>query len=131
MALVTSWTTRMKLRATIMGGTKVDLDAYQFFAVAGIEDIKPGERLFIEIGDKPIVLLNVNGALYALGDVCTHDGGPLGDGEIEGFDIICPRHGARFDIRTGEVLALPAVEDAPTYPVRVIAGQIEIGLQVK
>jgi 3-phenylpropionate/trans-cinnamate dioxygenase ferredoxin subunit len=111
-----------------MNETHFDLGTYQFFAVASVDDLKPGERLFIEIGDKPVVLLNVAGTLYALGDVCTHDGGPLGDGEIEGFDIICPRHGARFDIRSGEVLSLPAVVDAPAYPVRIIDGQIEIGI---
>jgi 3-phenylpropionate/trans-cinnamate dioxygenase ferredoxin component len=111
-----------------MNDSQSGLGTYQYFAIASVDDLKPGERLFIEIGERPIVLLNVAGTFYALGDVCTHDGGPLGDGEIEGFDIICPRHGARFDIRSGEVLSLPAVEDAPSYPVRITEGQIEIGV---
>jgi 3-phenylpropionate/trans-cinnamate dioxygenase ferredoxin subunit len=105
-----------------------NLDEYRFYTVAREEEIVPGERLFIEIGATPIVLLNIDGSLYALGDVCTHDNGPLGDGEIEGCEIICPRHGARFDVRTGEVLSLPAVVDAPAYPVRVIDGNVEIGI---
>lgn len=111
-----------------MHETHFELGTYHFYPIGSIDEVKPGERLFIEIGDKPIVLLNVAGALYALGDVCTHDGGPLGDGELEGFDIICPRHGARFDIRSGEVLSLPAVENAPAYPVKIVAGQIQIGV---
>jgi 3-phenylpropionate/trans-cinnamate dioxygenase ferredoxin subunit len=108
-----------------------NLDEYRFYSVATVEEIAPGERLFIEIGATPIVLLNAEGSLYAIGDICTHDNGPLGDGEIDGCDIICPRHGARFDVRTGEVLSLPAVLDAPVYPVRVVDGNVEIGIHKK
>jgi 3-phenylpropionate/trans-cinnamate dioxygenase ferredoxin component len=66
--------------------------------------------------------------LFALGDVCSHDNGPVGDGEIEDEQIICPRHGARFDIRTGKVKSLPALLDIPSYPVRVELGMIQIGI---
>jgi 3-phenylpropionate/trans-cinnamate dioxygenase ferredoxin component len=76
-----------------------------------------------------VVIFNLGGEYYAIGDVCTHDQGPLGEGEVEDYEIICPRHGARFDIRTGEVLALPAVQDVPTYPVRVNEGMVEIGVE--
>ena len=60
----------------------------------------------IEIDELPIAVFNVDGKFYAIGDVCTHDDGPLGDGELDGYQIICPRHGARFDIRSGKALTL-------------------------
>lgn len=84
--------------------------------------------MFIEIDGKPIVILNINGEYYSIGDVCSHDDGPVGEGNVEGYEIICPRHGARFDLRTGKVLALPAFVDIPAYPVRVVGDQIEIGI---
>jgi len=77
------------------------------------------------------VIFNIAGEYYAIADLCSHDDGPLGDGELEGFDINCPRHGAKFDVRTGDVLSLPAIVDIPAYPVRVRDGQIEIGLPVE
>lgn len=107
---------------------EIDLSDYTFYAVAKLSDLPPGERLFLEIGHDSIVMLNVAGNIYAIGDVCSHDSGPVGEGELDGFQIICPRHGARFDIRTGEVKALPAVADIPTFPVRVIEDDIEIGV---
>lgn len=107
---------------------EINLSDYTFYAVAKTSDLPEGERLFLEIGDEQIVILNVAGKLYALGDVCSHDGGPLGEGELDGCAIVCPRHGARFDIRTGAVLALPAVQDIPVYPLRVIEDNIEIGI---
>ena len=106
----------------------VDESQYQYYRLGSIEEIPPGERVFIEIGDIPIVVFNVGGNFYAIGDVCTHDGGPLGDGDLEDHQVICPRHGARFDIRTGEALTLPAVVATPWYPTRVIADQLEVGI---
>ncbi len=106
----------------------IELSDYSFYVVAKVEDIPPGKRIFVEIGDYPIVLFNIAGKLYAIGDVCTHDDGPLGDGELDGHQIICPRHGARFDVRNGKVLSLPAVVDIPTYPVRISEDDVEIGV---
>ena len=108
--------------------TKLDASKVEFVEIAPASELPNGERMFVEIGEKRIVLFNIAGSLYAIGDVCTHDQGPLGDGDLEGYDIICPRHGARFDLRTGEVLILPAVEDIPAYPVQVRDGKIEIGI---
>lgn len=93
------------------------------------EELPDGERLFIEVNDVSIVLINHEGNYYAIADLCTHDEGPLGEGEIEDHQIICPRHGARFDIRTGEVLTLPAIRDVSSYPVRVRDGMVEIGVE--
>lgn len=106
----------------------VDESQYTFYALGGVEEVAPGERIFIEIGDTPVVVFNVGGQFYAIGDICTHDGGPLGDGDLEDHHVICPRHGARFDIRTGEAVTLPAVTPTPWFPVRVVDGQIEIGV---
>ena len=108
----------------------VRLDAQQceFVAIAAADEISNGERLFVTIDDQAIVVFNIGGQFYAIGDVCTHDDGPLGDGEVEDLEVICPRHGARFDLRNGKAVALPAVVDIPAYPVRVVDGQIEIGL---
>jgi 3-phenylpropionate/trans-cinnamate dioxygenase ferredoxin subunit len=102
----------------------------EFVTVADVSDLPPGERLFIEIDQRSIVLFNIAGQYYAIADLCSHDDGPLGDGDLDGLEIICPRHGARFDIRTGKVLALPAVEDIPAYPVQVTAGEIQVGVPV-
>lgn len=106
----------------------IDLTDYSFYAVAKVEEIPPGERLFVEIGDVPIVVFNIAGKLFAIGDICTHDDGPLGDGDLDGHQIICPRHGARFDVRNGKVLSLPAVVDIPSYPVRITEDDIEVGV---
>lgn len=108
--------------------TQAELEKVEFVEIAPASELPADERMFVTIEDKPIVIFNIAGNLYAIGDVCTHDKGPLGDGEIEGCDIICPRHGARFDIRTGKTMGLPAVVDIPAYPVRVRDGMIEIGI---
>jgi len=90
-----------------------------FTKVAQTRDIQPGSRIWIEFEEDTLVLFNVNGTYYAIADLCTHDDGPLEDGEIEGYEVTCPRHGARFDIRTGAALCLPATSPVPTYKVKV------------
>ena len=100
----------------------------EFVEIAPLADLPAGERIFIEAAGRSIVIFNLAGNLYAIGDVCSHDNGPVGDGDIEEHEIICPRHGARFDIRTGKATSLPAVVDIPSYPVRVVDAMIEIGL---
>lgn len=108
--------------------TKIDPDSCEFVSIAPETDIPNGERLFVEIDDQPIVIFNIAGQLFAIADLCSHDDGPLGDGELNGYEVVCPRHGASFDVRSGKVLSLPAVVDIPAYPVRVVEGQVEIGL---
>jgi 3-phenylpropionate/trans-cinnamate dioxygenase ferredoxin subunit len=109
----------------------IDPEECEFIAVAKEVEVADGERFFVEIDDRPIVVFRIAGEYFAIGDVCSHDGGPLGDGELEDCTVICPRHGARFDIRTGKVLSLPAFVDIPAYPVRVVDGVIEIGVPVE
>ena len=99
-----------------------------FYNITDSASLKEGERIFVEIESEPLVLIKINGEVFAISDICTYDDGPLGDGEIEGHCIVCPRHGAMFDIRTGEVLSLPAVENTRSYPVRITENQIEVGI---
>ncbi|MDO9087805.1 MAG: non-heme iron oxygenase ferredoxin subunit [Anaerolineaceae bacterium] len=104
---------------------------YDFYPVISVDDLIPGERIFIEIDNMSIVLFNIAGDIYALEDRCTHDEGPLGEGEIEGYEIICPRHGARFDVRDGRALTLPAIEPTRYFPIRIVDSQIEIGVPIE
>ena len=109
---------------------EVSADLLEFVAVSKVDDVGDGDRLFIEIDDLQLVLFNIAGEYFAIGDVCSHDDGPLGDGEIDTYDVICPRHGARFDVRSGQVSSLPAVINIPAYPVRLSGDNIEIGIPV-
>ena len=84
----------------------------------------PGEVRVFSADGRSIALANAGGDFYALADVCTHDGGPLGEGMLWDTDIECPRHGARFDIRTGRVMALPAVLPVRTYPVQIEGDEV-------
>jgi 3-phenylpropionate/trans-cinnamate dioxygenase ferredoxin subunit len=81
----------------------------------------------VRLGDQSVALFHVDGGYYAVDDICTHDGGELASGTIDGGVIECPRHGARFDIKTGDVLSLPAVVPVPTYAVRIEGDEIQVG----
>ena len=92
--------------------------------VCATSELLPGESSVVYDGDTPIAVFNLDGDLYAIEDICTHDGGELTGGLIEGHEIECPRHGARFDIRTGAVLCPPAYEPTASFPVREEDGVI-------
>jgi 3-phenylpropionate/trans-cinnamate dioxygenase ferredoxin subunit len=96
--------------------------------VATVHDIPPGEVRVFEAGDRDIAIANVNGTFYAVDDVCTHDGGPLGEGSVVDSQVECPRHGARFDLKTGRPTALPAVLPVRTYAVEVDGEDIKVSL---
>lgn len=98
----------------------------KFVKVARVDDILPGQKEIYDVDGIPVVIVNLDGEFYALEDVCTHDGGPLGEGAMEDGQLICPRHGARFDIRTGAALTMPAFEPAPTYEVKIQDGDIYV-----
>ena len=98
----------------------------EFITVATTDEVKPGERIVVEIGRHWVGVFNVDGQYYAIRDVCTHDDGPLAEGEVIGCEIECPRHGARFDLRTGAVTAPPALVPVPVYAVRVQGDEIQV-----
>jgi 3-phenylpropionate/trans-cinnamate dioxygenase ferredoxin component len=87
--------------------------------VADRSEVPPGGKKLVEIDGRAIALFNVEGVFYAIDDVCTHDGGPLAEGKLAGYQIECPRHGARFDVRTGKPLCMPAIEPVATHQVLV------------
>ena len=91
----------------------------EWVQVAGVGEIALGKYKLIEIDEVPIAVFNLEGEFYAIEDICTHDGGVLTGGCIEGCQIECPRHGARFDIRTGEALTPPAYEPTATFPIKI------------
>ena len=89
------------------------------YPVAKVTDVAEGKTLRVVVDGVEVLLCNCDGKIFAIEDVCTHDGSPLDQGDLEGWEITCPRHGAVFDVRTGAVLALPAVVPLPTYTVRI------------
>lgn len=99
----------------------------EFIKVATVDEIPVNGSKLVEVDYVRVALFNLNGELYAIEDVCTHDGGPLVEGEIiNGCEVMCPRHGARFDIRTGAALCMPAFEPTETYAVKVEGDDVYI-----
>jgi len=96
--------------------------------VAPVNELAPGSRKVISTEIGPIAVFNLDGDFFAIADICTHDGGELASGACEGDQIICPRHGSRFCIKTGKVLTPPAYEDVETFPVQVERGVIQIDI---
>lgn len=94
--------------------------------VAAAETFEAGTAQLVDMGGTEVAVFNIDGEFYAIEDVCTHDGGTLAEGDVEGYEIECPRHGARFDLRTGKVTAPPAYEDVTTYGTRVHAGRVQV-----
>jgi 3-phenylpropionate/trans-cinnamate dioxygenase ferredoxin subunit len=97
-----------------------------FVTVARVSEIPVGEMTYVHVNGVPIALCNVEGHIFAVGNVCTHDAGPLSGGLLDGYAIECPRHGARFDVRDGKVLCLPAAVPIPTYEVKVEGDEIQV-----
>jgi 3-phenylpropionate/trans-cinnamate dioxygenase ferredoxin subunit len=94
--------------------------------VAKADELKPGDYRIVDADDVEIAVINCSGRFYAIENVCTHDGGELTGGEIEGCQIECPRHGARFSIETGEALTAPAYEPIATFPVCIEGGVVQV-----
>jgi 3-phenylpropionate/trans-cinnamate dioxygenase ferredoxin subunit len=101
----------------------------RFVTVAKTSEIPPGSRLVLDVEGYYVAVFNVDGTFYAIEDVCTHDDGPVAEGDLRGFEIECPRHGARFDIRTGAVLAMPAVVPVKVFPVRIAGDEVQLGFE--
>ena len=104
--------------------------ALTYWKVAAVGELSPGETKKVSpVRGEHVLLCNVGGAYYAIRDTCTHDGGMLGFGELDGNIIECPRHGARFDVITGQAVAPPAVRPVHVYPIRTQGEDVEIGLE--
>lgn len=98
----------------------------RYVSVARVGEIPEGGVKVVYVDEIPVAVFCIDGAYHAIEDLCTHDGGPLADGVLEGCVIECPRHGARFDVRTGAVLAMPATVPVPAYDVRVVGDDIQV-----
>ena len=97
-----------------------------FVNVADVKDIPPSHMKEVQVDGKAICLINIEGRYYAIGNVCTHEGGPLADGTLDGYEIECPWHGSKFDVRTGEVTNPPASEPESIYEIKIDGNKILI-----
>lgn len=97
--------------------------------VASEEELTPGTHRVVDMDGVAVAVFNLGGEYFAIKDECTHDGGDLANGKLEGDEIVCPRHGARFSVRTGAVLGPPAYEDVRSYPVRIAQGRIQVEVE--
>jgi 3-phenylpropionate/trans-cinnamate dioxygenase ferredoxin component len=94
--------------------------------VGAAGDVAPGDHRAVVADGWTVVVYNVQGTLYALEDRCTHDDNPIEDGVVEGLEVICPRHGARFCLKTGAALTPPAYEPVKTFAVEEFAGRLRL-----
>ena len=101
-----------------------DENEYDFVKVAETKDIQTSQMKEVQIDGQDICIANVDGKYYAIGNVCTHEGGPLADGRLEGYEVECPWHQSKFDVRTGEVTSPPASESEPTYEIKIDGNSI-------
>lgn len=97
-----------------------------YITIGKASDVPVGEARVVVVQNKRLALCNVGGVIHVIDDTCTHDDGPLGEGKLNGYAIECPRHGARFDVRTGAVLRMPAAFPVRTYKSRVENDQIQV-----
>lgn len=107
-----------------------DTGMSDFVAVANVADISDPGRLLVEVDERLVVILRVGEEYFAIDDVCTHDGGPLSDGEMDDRTIACPRHGAKFDVRTGEAVTMPATQPTVAHKVRIDGDQLLVKLTI-
>ncbi len=107
---------------------KIDPDTADYVAIGPAEEVGNGQRKLVEIDGLAIAVFNIAGTFYAIADVCSHDDGPVAEGDLHDYEIECPRHGAHFDVRSGKVLSFPAIVDIAAYPVKVEDGELLVGL---
>ena len=98
----------------------------EWVTVARVDELAPGGWRVADVDGAQVAVFNLDGQHYAIEDVCTHDAGQLTGGSVEGDQIVCPRHGARFCIRTGEALCAPAYEPTTIFPVRIENGEVQV-----
>ncbi len=107
---------------------EVPLSTSGFVRVCKVSDLPEMGKTVVEVGDRLVALFHVSGTFWAIDDMCTHDGGPLAEGTLSGFTIACPRHGAKFDIRTGRALSFPATRPTPAHEVKVEGEDVYVRL---
>ncbi|MDH4149887.1 MAG: non-heme iron oxygenase ferredoxin subunit [Betaproteobacteria bacterium] len=98
----------------------------EWVTVCTAGELSPGTSKVVDVDGALIAVFNIEGEFFAIEDVCTHDGGELASGTLIGDQIICPRHGAKFCVRTGEALSAPAYEPTARFPVRVQGGNVQV-----
>ena len=94
--------------------------------VCAASALADNENVIVDVDGTEVAIFKIDGQFFAIEDVCTHDGAEIASGELDGDEIICPRHGARFCVKTGAVKCAPAYEAVDTFPVRVEEGQLQI-----
>lgn len=99
-----------------------------FVTVAKTSQLAPGGLMYVEVGDEPVCLINLDGEIFAISDICTHEEASLSDGEIVGDEIECPLHGGAFEIRTGQPASFPVVVPVETFGVRVVGEEIQVAV---
>jgi nitrite reductase/ring-hydroxylating ferredoxin subunit len=101
----------------------------EFVSVGKASDVLPGQVKQFQLGDgTQICIANVDGTLYAIGGECTHQGGPLGEGELDGTVVTCPWHGSRFDVTSGAVVGPPASEPEPKFEVQITGDELQVAV---
>ncbi|MFZ0896430.1 MAG: non-heme iron oxygenase ferredoxin subunit [Candidatus Nitrosopolaris sp.] len=100
--------------------------AEEFVKIADTKDIQSSQMKAVEVAGEKICVANIEGKYYAIGNVCTHVGGPLAEGTLEGYEVECPWHGSKFDVRTGKPTRPPATRSEPTYELKVDGNNILI-----
>jgi 3-phenylpropionate/trans-cinnamate dioxygenase ferredoxin subunit len=100
----------------------------EFVRVAKVSDLTDPGKALVDVDERLVALFKVGGRFYAIDDVCTHDGGPLAEGRLEDHTIACPRHGAKFDIRTGQALTMPATQPTAAHEVKVVGDEVFVKL---
>lgn len=99
-----------------------------YHTIATVDQVPPGTLKVFRVKGKRLAVSHVDGSFYAIDDICTHDDGPLGEGALKGDEVECPRHGARFSVRTGAALTMPAVAPVKAYRVRVDGTHLQVEL---
>lgn len=100
----------------------------EFIKAATTSELSAGGKLLVEVDEQLVILFQVGDEYFCLDDVCTHDGGTLSDGEFEGHEIACPRHGAKFDVRCGKAICMPATQNTGSHEVKVDGDDILVKL---